>query len=186
MFTSIATTYHGRHHTRLDAKAHHRDCVQELGVESEDWRAVGQRCSEQGFGLLRLTNRRAIDDAFRGLPGYTGARFQPAPRFVSFTWLVPVRERGLGVVCAFHSLCSVVLCCALVCSGVLCLANNVSHGLGQLLSVVAMRIVSWNVNGLGPTASFAKYHHGSVRAWLDSLDADIVCVQVCWCSAPRR
>ena len=88
--------------------------------------------------------------------------------------------------CAFHSLCSVVLCCALVCSGVLCLANNVSHGLGQLLSVVAMRIVSWNVNGLGPTASFAKYHHGSVRAWLDSLDADIVCVQVCWCSAPRR
>ena len=75
-------------------------------------------------------------------------------------------------------LCCVVLCCALVCSGVLCLANNVSHGLGQLLSVVAMRIVSWNVNGLGPTASFAKYHHGSVRAWLDSLDADIVCVQV--------
>ena len=119
MFTSIATTYHGRHHTRLDAKAHHRDCVQELGVESEDWRAVGQRCREQGFGLLRLTNRRAIDDAFRGLPGYTGARFQPAPRFVSFTWLVPVRERGLGVVCAFHSLCSVVLCCAVLCSGVL-------------------------------------------------------------------
>lgn len=91
--------------------------------------------------------------------------------------------------CAFHSLCSVVLCCALVCSGVLwcaLLGNNVSHWLGQLLSVVAMRIVSWNVNGLGPTASFAKYHHGSVRAWLDSLDADIVCVQVCWCSAPRR
>lgn len=41
-----------------------------------------------------------------------------------------------------------------------------------------MRILSWNVNGLAPTAAFGIYHHKSMAAWLSSLNADIVCFQV--------
>jgi exonuclease III len=46
-----------------------------------------------------------------------------------------------------------------------------------------MRIVCWNVNSLVPTVRNINLKYGSLAAFFQHLDADIICMQV---SAPLR
>ena len=40
-------------------------------------------------------------------------------------------------------------------------------------------IVTWNVNALMPTVANIRLRHGSMLGFLDFLEADIICLQVC-------
>ena len=41
-----------------------------------------------------------------------------------------------------------------------------------------MKVVTWNINALGPTLRNIDLRHGSLTGFIDSLGADVVCLQV--------
>lgn len=41
------------------------------------------------------------------------------------------------------------------------------------------RLVTWNINALMPTLANVRLRHGSMLGFLDFLEADILCLQVC-------